>query len=334
MMSNLETEPAEVACSASQVARVSPVVQVLHPREVPLGGPRALKVRRTLPLRQRSLIGAWCFVDHYGPVRARMDVPPHPHTGLQTVSWLFSGELEHRDSAGVHAMVRPGQLNLMTAGAGICHSEVSVAPGEEQAVLHGVQLWVALPDSDRDTARDFVHYAPAPIPLPGAVVRAFLGEVAGGHSPVRTFTPLLGAQIDLDTDAALDIDVDPAFEHGVLCDSGPVEMNGTTLEFGDLGYQGPGVSSLGLRNVGDGSARVMLLGGTPFTEELLMWWNFVGRSHEDIVGYRQLWQDADERFGAVRGYRAHPGSVARLPAPPMPTTRLRPRALPNRGESE
>jgi quercetin 2,3-dioxygenase len=327
-MSNLETAPAEVACSASQVAGISPVVQVLHPREVPLGGPRALQVRRTLPLRQRSLIGAWCFVDHYGPVTAHMDVPPHPHTGLQTVSWLFSGEVEHRDSAGVHAMIRPGELNLMTAGAGICHSEVSVG---SDAVLHGVQLWVALPDSDRDTGRDFAHYAPTPVSLPGAVARVFLGEVAGSHSPVRTFTSLLGAQIDLDTNAALDIDVDPAFEHGVLCDSGPVEMTGTTLEFGDLGYQGPGSSSLNLRNVGDRAARVMLLGGTPFTEELLMWWNFVGRSHEDIVRYRQLWQDADERFGAVQGYQ---GSVARLPAPPMPTTRLRPRPLPNRAESE
>jgi quercetin 2,3-dioxygenase len=207
-MSNLEAAPAEVACSASRVAGT----EVLHPREVPLGGPRAIRVQRTLPQRQRSLIGAWCFIDHYGPVTARMDVPPHPHTGLQTVSWLFSGEVEHRDTAGVHAMVRPGELNLMTAGAGICHSEVSV---ESDAVLHGVQLWVALPDPDRDTGRDFAHYAPTPISLPGAVVRVFLGELAGSRSPVHTFTPLLGAQIDLDVNARLDIDVDPSFEHGV-----------------------------------------------------------------------------------------------------------------------
>ncbi len=336
MMSNLDAAPAEIACSASPAAGGSPVVQVLHPREVPLGGPRALQVRRTLPLRQRSLIGAWCFVDHYGPETgpaARMDVPPHPHTGLQTVSWLFSGEVEHRDSGGVHATVRPGELNLMTAGAGICHSEVSVPSNAPEAVLHGVQLWVALPDSDRDTGRDFAHYAPTPVSLPGAVARVFLGELAGNRSPVRTFTSLLGAQIDLDPHGALDIDVDPEFEHGVLCDSGPVEMSGTRLEFGDLGYQGPGSSLLNLRNVGDRAARVLLLGGTPFTEEILMWWNFVGRSHEDILRYRQLWQDADERFGAVHGYQGYQGSVARLPAPPMPTTRLRPRPLPNRGES-
>lgn len=156
-MSNLEAAPAEVACAASQRRDASPRVEVLHPREVPLGGPRAIRVQRTLPQRGRSLIGAWCFIDHYGPVAARMDVPPHPHTGLQTVSWLFSGEVEHRDSAGVRAVVRPGELNLMTAGAGICHSEVSVDAGP---VLHGVQLWVALPAAARDTARDFAHYAP------------------------------------------------------------------------------------------------------------------------------------------------------------------------------
>jgi len=323
-MSNLEAAPAEVACSASQVAGI----EVLHSREVPLGGPRAIRVQRTLPQRQRSLIGAWCFIDHYGPVTASMDVPPHPHTGLQTVSWLFSGEVEHRDSAGVHAMVRPGELNLMTAGAGICHSEVSVESG---VVLHGVQLWVALPDSDRGTARDFAHYAPAPISRPGAVARVFLGALADSHSPVHTFTPLLGAQLDLDADAVLDLDVDPAFEHGVLCDVGAVQMGETALAVADLGYQGPGSSTLRLQNTGDRPARVLVLGGVPFTEQLVMWWNFVGRSQDDIVSYSQLWQDADERFGAVQGYR---GSVTRLPAPPLPTTRLRPRPIPERKDSQ
>jgi redox-sensitive bicupin YhaK (pirin superfamily) len=325
-MSNLEAAPTEVVCSASQVAGT----EVLHPREVPLGGPRAIRVQRTLPQRRRSLIGAWCFIDHYGPVTVSMDVPPHPHTGLQTVSWLFSGAVEHRDSAGVQAMVRPGELNLMTAGAGICHSEVSVE-SRADAVLHGAQLWVALPDSDRDTGRDFAHYAPTPIALPGAVARVFLGELASSRSPVHTFTPLLGAQLDLDANALVDLDVDPTFEHGVLCDVGAVHMGGTALAVADLGYQGPGSSTLRLHNMGDQPARVLLLGGVPFTEELVMWWNFVGRSHDDIVSYRQLWQAADERFGDVPGYR---GAVARLPAPPLPTTRLRPRPLPNRKDSE
>ncbi|OBH56534.1 pirin family protein [Mycobacterium sp. E2479] len=323
-MSNLEAAPAEVACAASPQAGDSPTVEVLRPREVPLGGPRAIRVQRTLPQRQRSLVGAWCFIDHYGPVAARMDVAPHPHTGLQTVSWLFSGEVEHRDSAGVHAAIRPGELNLMTAGAGICHSEVSVDSG---APLHGVQLWVALPASDRDSGRDFAHYAPAPLSLPGAHARVFLGELAGSRSPVPTFTPLLGAQIDLEPGATLEIDVDPNFEHGVLCDSGTIHVGGTALALADLAYQRPGQDRLRLHNAGEGPARVLLLGGTPFTDEVVMWWNFVGRSHEDIVNYRRLWEDADDRFGAVQGYR---GALDRLPAPPLPTTRLRPRPTPQR----
>jgi quercetin 2,3-dioxygenase len=322
-MSNLETAPAEVACTASYLEGL----EVLRPREVPLGGPRAIRVRRTLPQRQRSLIGAWCFADHYGPHDLRrstgMDVAPHPHTGLQTISWLFSGEVEHRDSAGVHATIRPGELNLMTAGAGICHSEVSIAADrDETAVLHGVQLWAALPDSDRDTGRDFNHYAPEPISLPGAVARIFLGRLAGSHSPVHTFTPLLGAQLDVEAGARVTLDIDPAFEHGVLCDQGAVAMHGAALAVGDLGYQGPGSTALVLHNNGDQAGRVLLLGGTPFAEQLLMWWNFVGRSHDEIAVYRRLWEEADERFGAVQGYQ---GTPARLPAPALPTTRLRPR---------
>ncbi|OFB42548.1 pirin [Mycolicibacterium sp. (ex Dasyatis americana)] len=321
-MSNTDTAPAEVTCANSEFTGV------LHPREVPLGGPRAMLVRRTLPQRDRSMIGAWCFADHYGPhdVRAAgrgMDVAPHPHTGLQTVSWLFEGLIEHRDSAGVHAMVRPGELNLMTAGAGICHSEVSTP---ETTLLHGVQLWVALPDSARDTGRDFAHYAPPPQTVDDATIRVFLGELADSASPVHTFTPLLGAQLDLDPGAVLTLDVDPAFEHGVLLDQGEIEVCGTTLAVADLGYQAPGRAQLQLTNRGDGPARAILLGGPPFTEELVMWWNFVGRSHDDIVTYRELWQAGDARFGDVHGYQGH---IARLPAPPLPNGRLKPRPRPS-----
>jgi redox-sensitive bicupin YhaK (pirin superfamily) len=186
---------------------------------------------------------------------------------------------------------------------------------------------VALPDADRDTGRDFAHYAPTPISLPGAVARVFLGELAGSRSPVHAFTPLLGAQLDLDANAHLDLDVDPAFEHGVLCDVGAVRLGATALAVADLGYQGPGSSTLRLQNMGSRPARVLLLGGVPFSDELVMWWNFVGRSHDDIAGYRQLWQDADDRFGAVQGYQ---GAVTRLPAPPLPTTPLRPRRIQER----
>ncbi|MEW5811878.1 MAG: pirin family protein [Actinomycetota bacterium] len=319
-MSNTDAAPAEVDCGPSSF------VGVLHPRDVPLGGPRAIRVRRTLPQRERSLIGAWCFADHYGPHDLRggpgMDVPPHPHTGLQTVSWLFSGLIEHRDSAGVHAMVRPGELNLMTAGAGICHSEVSVA---SSPVLHGVQLWVALPDSDRDTGRDFAHHVPRPRTGGGLTARVFLGELEGDQSPVHTFTPLLGAQLDLTPGARVVLDIDARFEHGVLVDRGRVDACGAELAVADLGFQGTGHESLHLANRGDGPARVLLLGGAPFEEELLMWWNFVGRSHDEIADYREQWQSHGERFGAVVGYQ---GDTARLPAPPLPHARLRPRPQP------
>jgi redox-sensitive bicupin YhaK (pirin superfamily) len=319
-VSNTDTAPAEVTCAAS------PFAGVLHPREVPLGGPRAIRVRRTLPQRQRSLIGAWCFADHYGPHDVRsgpgMDVPPHPHTGLQTVSWLFSGEVEHRDSAGVHAMVRPGELNLMTAGAGICHSEVSTPA---TSVLHGAQLWVALPDADRDTGRDFAHYVPEPVEAAGVVLRVFLGRLSGSRSPVPTFTPLLGAQIDLQPATRATLDVDPTFEHGVLLDQGRVEAAGTPLDVADLAFQAVGHDTLTLHNSGEQPARVLLLGGQPFTEELVMWWNFVGRSHGDIAAYRGMWENNDNRFGAVDGYR---GSIQRLPAPPLPNATLRPRPIP------
>jgi quercetin 2,3-dioxygenase len=317
-VSNTETAPDQVACGASRFTGV------LHPREVPLGGPRAIRVRRTLPQRQRSLIGAWCFADHYGPhdvgVGAGMDVPPHPHTGLQTVSWLFSGEIEHRDSAGVHAMVRPGELNLMTAGAGICHSEVSLSTAP---ILHGVQLWVALPDAHRHTGRDFAHFVPPVQTVGDADIRVFLGELGGVRSPVHTFTPLLGAQVDLAPGGVVELAVDPAFEHGVLLDQGEVHAGGTALGVADLWYQSPGHDVVRLTNGGGGPARLLVLGGTPFPEELVMWWNFVGRSHDEIVGYRREWEQHAERFGSVDGY---PGR--RLAAPPLPNSTLLPR--PNR----
>ncbi|MEV0679133.1 pirin family protein [Actinosynnema sp. NPDC050436] len=321
-MSNTETGPAEVRCAAGPGAGV--VVEVLVPRAVPLGGPRAMTVRRTLPQRGRSMVGAWCFADHYGPddvsATGGMDVAPHPHTGLQTASWLFSGEIEHRDSLGVHAVVRPGELNLMTGGRGICHSEVSL-PGT--TVLHGVQLWIALPDAHRDAPRDFQHHRPEPVELPGATARVFLGSLAGRTSPVRTFTPLLGAELVLAPGAVLAPAVDPAHEHAVLVDQGEVELSGVRVARAELGYAAPGREVLHLANPGRSAARVVLLGGEPFGEEIVMWWNFVARDHDEVVRFRDEWQAAADRFGQVTGY---PGD--RLPAPPLPMGRLRPRGNP------
>ncbi|GHB45561.1 hypothetical protein GCM10010377_40450 [Streptomyces viridiviolaceus] len=327
-MSNVETEPAETRCGSTDGGERSDEgrVDVLTPRDVPLGGPRAMTVRRTLPQRARTLIGAWCFADHYGPDDVArtggMDVAPHPHTGLQTVSWLFSGEIEHRDSLGSHAYVRPGELNLMTGGHGISHSEVSTP---RTGTLHGVQLWVALPDAHRHAPRDFQHHVPVPVRTDGAEIRVFLGSLAGDTSPVRTFTPLLGAEIQLEPGSSLTLRVDPAFEHGLLVDRGDVRLAGTLLRPAELGYAPPGSDTLTLLNESDEPARTVLLGGPPFEEEIVMWWNFIGRSHDDIVRAREEWEQASDRFGAVEGY---PGD--RLPAPALPNAVIRPRHNPSR----
>ncbi|MDX3233027.1 pirin family protein [Streptomyces sp. ME19-01-6] len=331
-MSNTETEPGVERRGASPDEETGPRVpraEVLTPRDVPLGGPRAMKVRRTLPQRARTLIGAWCFADHYGPddvaASGGMDVAPHPHTGLQTVSWLFSGEIEHRDSLGSHAFVRPGELNLMTGGHGISHSEVSTP---RTTVLHGVQLWVALPEAHRHTDRDFQHYVPRAIPLTGegpagdgpvGEARVFLGSLAGDTSPVPTFSPLLGAELILEPHATVSLAIDPRFEHGVLLDRGEVRMADTPLSPADLGYLAPGNGMLELTNTTDSAARMVLLGGTPFGERIVMWWNFIGRSHEDIAQAREDWMTGS-RFGEVTGYNGD-----RLPAPELPNMPLKPR---------
>lgn len=318
-MSNTESR-AELELCPEGTAH--PGVQVLRPRLVPLGGPRAMTVRRTLPHRERSFVGAWCFVDHYGPddvaASGGMDVAPHPHTGLQTVSWLFEGELEHRDSGGVHGLVRPGEVNLMTAGHGIAHSEVSTA---RTTMLHGVQLWVVLPRADEHAPRGFENHAAPQVDLaPGVRARVFVGRLAGQASPVRTFTPLLGAELHLDAGTTWTVPVDPSYEHALLVDAGVVDLCGTRLEAGALGIVDAGPDVLAVH--ADRPTRALLLGGEPFDDEVVMWWNFVARSHEDIARLREEWQARSDRFGEVAGYA---GEVAWLPAPSLPGVRLRPR---------
>jgi redox-sensitive bicupin YhaK (pirin superfamily) len=340
-VSNLERLPDET-WAACDTAVDAPPVEIVTAREVPLGGPRAMTVHRTLPSKQRTMIGAWCFADHYGPSPVSetggMVVPPHPHTGLQTVSWLFEGEIEHRDSVGSHALVRPGVLNLMTAGRGISHSEVSTPAA---TVLHGVQLWVALPDASRQTAPFFESHDSVPVAVGDAIVQVFVGSLAGAGVSATTFTPLVAAEILLPAGGSVDLPVDPSFEHGVLVDAGPVSVDGVTATRTELAYAGAGRSALSLR-AGDEPVRAVLIGGEPLGERILMWWNFVGRSHEEIVAYRAAWQresgaaepdgsaplatadghpDAHRRFGASD----HHFEGSPLPAPVLPGVRLQPR---------
>lgn len=329
-MSNLEKHPAELLEEPSNHS--SKGVEILEPRDVPLGGPRAMTVRRTLPQRRKSLIGAWCFVDHYGPdvvaESGGMVVPPHPHTGLQTVSWLFAGvdgngDIDHRDSVGSHALVRPGELNLMTAGRGIAHSEVSTT---STALLHGAQLWIALPDATRAREPFFEHYVPQPTDFHGTTVRVFIGSLIGQHSSATVFSALVGAQLDLPAGASIALPVDPRFEHGVLVDAGSLRLDEEPVPVSHLGIVGSGRDILRLE-AGDSPVRLLLIGGEPLGESIVMWWNFIGRSHEEIVAFRDAWQadvvgggDDDGRFGTVRGYEGRP-----LPAPELPNVRLRAR---------
>ncbi|GIF00869.1 pirin family protein [Paractinoplanes rishiriensis] len=301
------------------VAQVAEPDHVLLPgHDVPLG--RYTVVRRLLPHRRRRMIGAWCFVDHFGPDdvtgRPGMQVPPHPHTGLQTVTWLVDGVIEHRDSLGSHQTIEPGQLNLMTSGHGISHSEFT--PTEHPAIMHGLQLWVALADDSRHGPARFEHHDTLPaLDLDAATVTVVVGELGAARSPAHVHSALLGAEVRYVGAVHHRLPVDAAFEHGVLVMSGAATVAGMDLAPGSLLYLGPGRTEIPVAV--PGPARLFLLGGVPFEEPLVMWWNFVGRSHEEIVAARDDWMSG-RRFGAVADCAAD-----RLPAPEMPTVRLKAR---------
>lgn len=327
-MTNLETGPGIEVLASGQPCSA---VETLEPRLVPLGGLRAMTVYRTLPQRARSLVGAWCFLDHYGPddvsMTGGMQVPRHPHTGLATVSWLFTGRIDHLDSGGNAAAVVPGELNLMIAGRGITHQELS---DSNTTTLHGVQLWYALPHATRFSENHFSHYAPEPVFLPGATARVFIGELAGSKSPVNTRTPdLLGAELLLEPGAVVRLDVRADFEHAILAENTGLTVNGTATPHRTLAYVPTGSDTLEIA-AGPVMSRVVLLGGVPLGEQIVMWWNFIGRNHDEIVEYRRRYQAElgfepphpdDEGKPALFG-EFPPGEPAPLPAPPLPISRL------------
>ena len=293
------------------------MTQTIEPRVVHLTTRTGISVRRTLPTRQLRTIGAWCFLDHYGPTddAGSMSVAAHPHAGLQTVSWLFSGELEHRDSLSSIQVIRPGELNLMTAGAGIAHSELSE---QAAAPLHGVQLWVALPDSARHQAPHFEHHDELPdFEHDGGRIRLLIGSLFGHVSPAATYSALLGAQITLGTNP-MTIPADTQFQYGVLPVESEISVNGEFIPPTHLRSLNDPSNSITI--FGPEGTRVMLLGGEPFTEQMVMWWNFIGRDHDEIEQMRIDWQEGSDRFGQFDDRIG-----GRIPAPDMPATRLRPR---------
>lgn len=255
-------------------------------------------VRRALPRRQRRTIGAWCFADHMGPADATptrgLDVGPHPHCGLQTVTWLTQGEVLHHDSLGTTQLIAPGQLNLMTAGRGVSHSEE--ATGTYAGPVEGIQLWMAQPTATRDGDPAFEHHASLPVlELAGGQATVLVGTLGGTASPARVDSPMVGAELLVEGPTA--VPVDPAFEHGLIVLEGAVEVEGEVLTPGHLGYLAPGPSELVLAP--EPSARVMLLGGVPFPEPIVMWWNYVIRDRAEATAAHRAWLADDGRFGTV-----------------------------------
>ena len=300
--------------SAAAVEEVAPILADLG----------AITVRRLLPRKARRLVGPWCFLDVFGPVKQAglkpMDVPPHPHIGLQTVTWLFAGDALHRDSLGSEARAVPGSLNLMTAGRGIAHSEET--PSDAAGAVHGVQLWIALPDAHRDTAPAFHHYADRPhVDVPGGRVTVILGRMWEVSPPGRTFSPLIGAEIAADRAPRVVLPLDPSFEHAVVPIDSGLALDGRALAADTLYYLGTGRDEICLTVEPGRRPRALLLGGAPLGESVLMWWNFVARTADEIVSAREDWQ-AGRRFGEVRGYAGErleaPAYVARpVPANPL-----------------
>jgi redox-sensitive bicupin YhaK (pirin superfamily) len=294
---------------------------VLEPREVPLGGVRGMTVLRALPHRNLPTIGAWCFLDRFGPADTKMRVEPHPHIGLQTVTWPLVGEIRHRDSLGSDADLRRGQLNLMTAGNGISHSEYSI--GDGPIPLDALQLWVVMPESARHGAGGFERHTELPtVTLTAdagadATATVVLGEFAGVSSPATVHTPIVGAEIVLAPGSRARLPMASAWEHALMLVEGDAVVSEHPLERNELLYLGDSRDHVEISSTE--GALLFLLGGEPFEDEIVMWWNFAGRSHDEIVAAREDWEAASARFGTVDGHDV------RIPAPPLPDVRLMPR---------
>jgi quercetin 2,3-dioxygenase len=290
-------------------------VEVIEGRSTTVGH---MPVRRVLPRRTRRTVGAWCFVDHMGPLAVSepggVDIGPHPHLGLHTVTWLIAGELVHHDSIGSEQTIRPGQLNLMTAGHGIAHAEESTTGYVGD--VHGVQLWVAQPERTRHDKPAFEHHAELPqVSLGAGTATLLIGAFLGEDSPARADTPLLGVEAVLPAGVTT-LPLDTSYEHGVVVLSGEVSIDDALVTPGHLGYLSPGRDELAMTI--DDDARILLLGGEPFEEQILIWWNYVARSQDEIDVAGQEWNaqildNRSRRFG-----RPVLSSLDAIPSPVPP----------------
>jgi len=278
---------------------------IITARSADLGGADA--VRRALPFRTRRTVGSWCFLDHFGPVpmaSGAMAIGPHPHIGLQTVTWLLDGELLHLDSIGSRQVIRRDQLNLMTSGSGISHAEVSVVrDGAPDGNLHGLQLWLALPPGARELEPAFAHHPVLPVvEHAGWRATVVIGRCFGEESPARVHAPLLG--LDLAGAGPLDVPVVATFEHGIYVVDGRLtaaageRSPAQVVDAGQMIVFERGVERLRI----DSSVptQAFLLGGEPFPGPIHMWWNFVAGSREVLEQAVTDWNEG-ERFGIVLG---------------------------------
>ncbi len=322
-MTRLDPDPAPSTEAA--VACDGPRAVLLESRRVPLGGVRAMDVFRALPQRDLPMVGAWCFLDRFGPQEVRMRVEPHPHIGLQTVTWPLVGDVRHRDAVGSDVLISRGQLNLMTSGAGIAHSEYSVT--EEPIPLDMLQFWVALPESRRHGEPAFEQHTALPVVALEADVGAaaeavvVLGTFAGATSPANAYTPIVGAEVRIPTGSRVRLPLRPEWEHAIVGVDGDLIV--TTDADADLALDPLQLLYLGIHRdavtvTSTTGATLFLLGGEPFEDEIVMWWNFVGRTHDEIAAAREDWEAGASRFGHVVGH-----GDERVPAPPLPGVRLR-----------
>jgi len=270
-------------------------IEVGDSREATVGG---IRVRRALPRRARRTVGAWCFADHMGPVSVTsedgLNVGPHPHMGLQTVTWLIEGEALHRDSLGSQQLIAPGQLNLMTAGEGVSHAEESTRSYE--GALEGIQLWIAQPEDTRHGPPAFEHHPDLPkLAISQCVMTVLIGDFNGISSPARHDTDLVG--VDLALRSRIEVPLTPKFEHALIVLEGAIRVDETTLVPGKFGYLGANRDALVIESLEP--SRAIMLGGEPFESPILMWWNFVGRTREEIDEAHRSWQSDDGRFGSV-----------------------------------
>src|SRR4051812_3361914 len=285
----------------------SPVLEISPSRDATVG---TTTVRRALPQRPRRTVGAWCFADHFGPSGPRSGpaIGPHPHIGLHTVTWLLEGELVHVDSLGSVQPIRAGQLNLMTAGHGVAHAEDD--RDSYEGPMHGVQLWVAQPEETRHGEAAFEHHAELPqADLGSGVATVLLGEYAGATSPARTDTALVGVDLDLRA-GDCDLPLRRGFEDALVVTEGALRLGSEVVRPGVLAYLGQERDEI---TVGvDEPTRALLLGGEPFPDRVLMWWNFVARTRDEVELATKEWNSESERFGVVDS------RLDRIPAPAVP----------------